>query len=88
MDREKMKLSIMSSAISIDDSLIRIFSYNTKRRSLYGYNSLVLRTFGNNFSIDSFEEKYFDDHRGKVCQTEYAEVIEAMKNYDENPNIR
>ncbi len=67
---------------TLEGMVIPIYRSGPPRR-LYGRNSLMVRTLGENFlGPDSFEEFYYDDFKGIRRQTEFAEFMESVKNYD------
>ena len=70
---------------SLED-YINIISPPTRCRPLYGKSSLITRTIGEGFSgPDSFTPTYYDSYKEAESETEFAEFIEAVKNYDANP---
>ena len=66
---------------SLRESVREISS--TRLRELYGQNSLMLRTLGDRFqgTVD-YQRTYFDEARGKEVMTEFAEFLEALREYD------
>ena len=67
---------------SLEDSVRSIYS-SGRARPLYGDNSVMLRTLGDNFQgSDSYQKDYFDHFKDEKAMTEFAEFCESLKNYD------
>jgi len=67
---------------NLEDSVRAIYS-SGRARPLYGNNSVMLKTLGNNFQgPDSYQKDYFDHFKYKKAMTEFAEFCESLKNYD------
>ena len=77
---KELRNSLLSSPL--EKSVRTIYSLRDIARPLYGQNSVMLRTLGDNFDINSYSKNYFDEFRNKSAMTEFAEFREALDNYD------
>lgn len=58
---------------------------NSPPRSLNGNNSILQRTFGDNFrGPNDYRHTFFDYYKGIETQTEFDEFCEALRVYDED----
>jgi len=81
MDKEKIDLIDYLKSATLEDA-VNIFHSSGRVRPLYGRNSVMLRTIGDNFNVDSYQRYYFDDFRRMKAMTEFAEFCDALKRFD------
>jgi hypothetical protein len=79
-------LRLKNSICRLESTIISV--YSTRRaRDLLGEEGILVRTLGANWGGPShFESHYFDERRNAIVNTEFAEVLEALDIYDENPS--
>jgi hypothetical protein len=59
-----------------------------KPHELLGEEGLVIRTFGLDFQVPAhYTKTYYDSRRRKEVLTEFAEMIEAIGDYDASPSL-
>jgi len=80
--------ALKASIRSLEESIKRIY-ISRRLRNLLGEDGIIYRTLGEDFlSPQKYKETYFDRKRGMNVKTEFAETIDALENFDENPSQR
>ncbi len=73
--RDSLRLSTLEKAVEL-------IYLNGTLRPLYGENSVMLRTLGNNFSFSRYQHTYYDSFRDGEAMTEFAEFMQALADFD------
>ncbi|MFP4400480.1 MAG: hypothetical protein ACLFPQ_01240 [Candidatus Woesearchaeota archaeon] len=79
--------NIRDSIRPLEDSVNRIFVNRMKIRPITGNDSILLRSLGDNFDPYNYQKTYFDEHHKTARPVEFAEAMEALEIYDNNPTI-
>ncbi len=82
---EEQLSQLRNSIGSLESTILTIYS-TRKPRNITGDEGILVRTLGHNYhGPNFFEAQYFDKRKRKKVDTEFAEVIEALDRYDQNP---
>jgi hypothetical protein len=80
------ELEDLKSSIGSLEHSVEIIYATRKPRDVFGPEGILTRTLGEGFnSPKEFKPKYFDTKRNKMVETEFAETLEAIAEYDKNP---